>query len=178
MGLLFSNKVQWAELPPILFGDTMSKTKVLFGERIAKNGELRLGCSAVIFDPDRKKVLLTQRTDNGQWCLPGGRIEAGESVAEACIREVMEETCLQIRVLKLIGVYSDPHRLIVYPDGNKAHIVALSFEAEIIGGELGGSNETSAWGFFSLSDAEKMEMLAGHLERIRDAFAGTVAVIK
>ena len=64
----------------------MSKTRVVFGERIAKDGELRLGCSAVVFDTTREKILLTQRTDNGQWCLPGGRIEAGESVAEACVR--------------------------------------------------------------------------------------------
>jgi len=160
------------------FGDKMTKTKVLFGERIAKDGELRLGCSAVIFDPAREKVLLTQRTDNGQWCLPGGRIEAGETVAEACIREVLEETGLQIKVLRLIGVYSDPHKLVVYPDGNKAHIIALSFEAEIIGGELGGSNETIAWGFYYQQDAEELEMLAGHMERIRDAFAGNVSVIK
>lgn len=156
----------------------MTKTKVVFGDRIAKTGELRLGCSAVIFDFTRERVLLTQRTDNGQWCLPGGRIEAGESVAEACIREVWEETCLIIRVVRLLGVYSDPHKLVVYPDGNKAHIIALSFEAEIIGGELGGSNETIAWGFYNMLDAGNLEMLAGHMERIQDAFAGNLAVIK
>jgi 8-oxo-dGTP pyrophosphatase MutT (NUDIX family) len=150
----------------------------VFGDRIAKNGELRLGCSAVIFDPAREKILLTQRTDNEQWCLPGGRIEAGETVAEACAREVWEETGLTIEVLRLIGVYSDPHKMVIYPDGNQVHIIALSFEAGIVGGELGGSNETIAWGFYSLPEAEKMEMLAGHLERIRDAFTGKVALIK
>jgi ADP-ribose pyrophosphatase YjhB (NUDIX family) len=156
----------------------MSKTEVIFGDRIAKTGELRLGCSAVIFDAEHERVLLTQRTDNGQWCLPGGRIEAGESVEEACMRETWEETGLQTRVVRLIGVYSNPHKLVVYPDGNRAHIIALSFEAEITGGELGGSNETTAWGYYSLKDAENLEMLAGHMERIQDAFAGKLAVIK
>jgi len=61
----------------------LAKTRVMFGERIAKEGTLRLGCSAIIFDEGREKVLLTRRTDNGQWCLPGGRVEAGESVSEA-----------------------------------------------------------------------------------------------
>jgi 8-oxo-dGTP pyrophosphatase MutT (NUDIX family) len=159
-------------------GDHMEKTKVVFGERIAKQGDLRLGCSAVIFDPDREKVLLTQRTDNGQWCLPGGRVEPGESVAEACIREVFEETGLQIQIVSLIGVYSDPNKLVIYPDGNKVHIIALSFEANTIGGELGGSNETTAWGYFSLPQAENLDMLAGHLERIRDSFSGVGPVIK
>lgn len=156
----------------------MTKTKVVFGERIAREGELRLGCSAVIFDSTREKVLLTQRADNAQWCLPGGRIEPGESVSEACVREVWEETCLQVKVLRLIGVYSDPHKLVVYPDGNKAHIIALSFEAEIISGELGGSNETTSWGYFGIPEAEKVEMLAGHLERVRDAFACVETAIK
>jgi 8-oxo-dGTP pyrophosphatase MutT (NUDIX family) len=159
-------------------GDIMTKTKVIFGERISKTGELRLGCSAVIFDPRREQVLLTQRADNAQWCLPGGRVEAGESVAEACIREVWEETGLHVQVSRLIGVYSDPNKLVVYPDGNKAHVIALSFEAEIVGGELGGSNETIAWGYFSIEQSEKMEMLAGHLDRIRDAFTCRQAVIK
>ena len=156
----------------------MAKTEVVFGERIAKDGELRLGCSAVIFDEKRERILLTQRTDNGQWCLPGGRIEAGESVAEACVRETWEETGLKVRVLRLIGVYSNPNKLVIYPDGNKAHIIALSFEAEITGGELGGSNETTDWGYFNLLEAEKLEMLAGHLERIQDAISGDVAIIK
>jgi ADP-ribose pyrophosphatase YjhB (NUDIX family) len=156
----------------------MAKTKVIFGERVARQGELRLGCSAVIFDPSREKVLLTQRTDNGQWCLPGGRVEAGESVAEACIREVLEETGLQIQIVRLIGVYSDPNKLVIYPDGNKAHIIALSFEGEVVGGVLGGSNETTAWGYFSLPQAESLEMLAGHLERIHDSFSGQGSVIK
>ena len=156
----------------------MEKTKVVFGDRIAKQGELRLGCSAVIFEPTREKILLTQRTDNSQWCLPGGRVEAGESVAEACIREVFEETGLRVQIVRLIGVYSDPNKLVIYPDGNKAHIIALNFETEITGGELGGSNETTAWGYFSQAQAENLEMLAGHLERIRDAFSGPGPVIK
>jgi ADP-ribose pyrophosphatase YjhB (NUDIX family) len=44
-----------------------------------------LGCSAAIFD-ERGRILLTRRADNGQWCLPGGRMESGESAAEACER--------------------------------------------------------------------------------------------
>ena len=150
----------------------MAKTTVVFGERISKEGKLRLGCSAAIFDERREKLLLTRRTDNGQWCLPGGKVETGESVSEACAREVWEETGLRVRVTRLAGVYSDPNKLVIYPDGNKAHIVALSFEAEIIGGEPGISNETSDWGYFNLEEIGNLEMLSGHLERIRDIFAG------
>jgi ADP-ribose pyrophosphatase YjhB (NUDIX family) len=153
----------------------LANTRVVFGERVAKEGKLRLGCSAAIFDERRGKLLLTRRTDNGQWCLPGGRVEAGESVSEACVREVWEETGLQVRITRLAGVYSDPNKLVIYPDGNKVHIVALSFEAEIIGGKLGLSDETTEWGYFSLEEISNMELLGGHLERIKDVFTGQVA---
>jgi len=104
-------------------------TQVLYGPRLGREGEIRLGCSAAIFD-ERGHILLTRRTDNGQWCLPGGRVESGESVAEACEREVLEETGLSVRVKRLIGVYSNRDALMEYPDGNKVQIVVLNFEAE------------------------------------------------
>lgn len=144
-------------------------TQVLYGERLGKEGQLRFGCSAVIFNADRSKALLTRRTDNGLWCIPGGAMEAGESAAEACIREVWEETGLHVAVKRLIGIYSNPHQLVVYPDGNKAHIVVMSFEVEVVGGELGLSNETTAAGFYTVQEMETMPMHGKHKERVEDA---------
>lgn len=143
-------------------------TQVLHGDRLGRQGQLRLGCTAIIFD-DEKRVLLTRRTDNGQWCLPGGAMDSGESAAEACERELWEETGLRVRVKRLVGVYSDPDQLIIYPDGNKVFVVALSFEAEITGGALGLSNETTEAGFFSENAMETMPMLGNHKLRVEDA---------
>jgi ADP-ribose pyrophosphatase YjhB (NUDIX family) len=142
-------------------------TQVFYGPRLAKQGKIRLGCSAAIFDKDGR-ILLTRRADNGQWCLPGGRMESGESAAEACEREVWEETGLNVRVKRLVGIYSHPDQLVVYPDGNKAHIVALHFEAEITGGTLGLSNETTAFGYYTLQELDGLEFLGRHKERILD----------
>ncbi|MCB0119780.1 MAG: NUDIX domain-containing protein, partial [Anaerolineales bacterium] len=50
-------------------------SQVLYGPRLGKEGKVRVGCSAVIFDETRQKVLLTKRADNGRWCLPGGGME-------------------------------------------------------------------------------------------------------
>jgi len=144
-------------------------TQVLYGERLSKQGKIRLGCSAAIFD-ERGRILLTRRMDNGQWCLPGGRMESGESAAEACEREVLEETGLSVRVKRLVGVYSHPDQLVVYPDGNKAHIVALHFEADIISGELGLSNETTDFGYFTVDEIQGMELLGRHKELIFERF--------
>lgn len=142
-------------------------TQVLYGERLARQGKIRLGCSAAIFD-EHRRILLTRRADNGQWCLPGGRMESGESAAEACEREVFEETGLSVRVKRLVGVYSHPDQLVIYPDGNKAHIVALHFEAELIGGELRLSNETTDFGYFTMGEIHRMDLLGRHKERVID----------
>ncbi|HCK66196.1 MAG TPA: NUDIX hydrolase, partial [Anaerolineae bacterium] len=87
-------------------------SQVLFGHRLGKQGQIRIGCCAVIFDSKREKVLLTQRTDNGRWCLPGGAMDSGESASEACEREVFEETSLKVKAKRLIGVYSNPDQLV------------------------------------------------------------------
>ncbi len=144
-------------------------TQVLYGLRLGKEGKLRFGCSAVILDETCTKVLLTRRSDNGLWCIPGGAMESGESAAEACEREVFEETGLKVRVKRLVGVYSNPDQLVIYPDGNKVHIVVLGFEAEILGGKLGLSNETTDVGFFTLAAMENMPIHGMHKQRVEDA---------
>lgn len=153
-------------------------TQILYGPRLGREGILRVGCSAIIFDELRQKVLLTQRMDNGRWCLPGGQMEPGESAAEACEREVWEETGLKVRATRLVGVYSNPDQLVIYPDGNKAFFVVMSFEAEIVTGELGLSNETTAFGYFSLKDMESMPMHGEHKGRVEDALRGGDALMK
>jgi 8-oxo-dGTP pyrophosphatase MutT (NUDIX family) len=155
----------------------MAKTQVIYGERAGRDGKIRLGCSAAIFDESREKILLTRREDNGQWCMPGGAVDAGESVAEACAREVWEEVGLRVRILRLVGVYSDPHRLVVYRDGNKTQTVALHFEVEIVEGEPRLSDEVTDFGYFSAAEAQKLELLGNHYERILDTLAGQVAAV-
>ena len=145
-------------------------TQILYGDRIGAQGKLRLGCSAAILD-EKGRILLTKRQDNGQWCLPGGGMDSGESAVEACEREVLEETGLSVKVKRLVGVYSHPDQLAVYSKTDKFQIVALHFEAVIIGGELGLSDETSDFGYFALKEVEGLEMLGRHKERILDTLA-------
>ena len=144
-------------------------TQVFYGPRIGKQGNIRLGCSAAVFD-GQGRILLTKRSDNGQWCLPGGAVDPGETVSEACEREVLEETGLQVRVKRLIGIYSYSDQLVVYPDGNKIQVVALHFEVEATGGVAGLSNEVSDFGYFSLEQMEGLEFLGRHKERILDTY--------
>ena len=152
-------------------------TQILYGDRLGREGKIRVGCSAAIFD-DEGRVLLTRRADNGQWCLPSGGMEPGESPAEAVIRETFEETGLHVRVKRLVGVYSDPNQLVMYVDGNKVQIVAIHFEAEVTGGTLGLSEETTEFGWFSPEEIQNMELLGHHKQRLMDTWAGRSAVFE
>ncbi len=142
---------------------------ITFGDRIGREGALRVGASALIFDEAREKILMTQRSDNSRWCLPGGGMDPGESASETCIREVMEETGLEVRVIRLIGVYTTPDMLIEYRDGNKIQPVTFSFEAEVTGDELGLSDETIDFGWYTVAEIDAMDTLEHHLTRIHDA---------
>ena len=144
---------------------------LIYGDRIGKLGRIITACDAVIFDSPWEKVLLTRRTDNGRWCLPGGAMDPGESASECCAREVLEETGLVVTVGRLIGVYSTPHRITEYADGNRKQALDLVFEAVRISGELSVSDETTELGYFSPEQMKSMDVMELFHERVNDAFA-------
>ena len=146
-------------------------TSVLRGKRIARDGKIRLGCSAVLFSSNKKSVLLTRRKDNGLWCLPGGMVDPGETVVEACEREVLEETGLRVKVKRITGVYSDPDLIIVYPDGGKNHVIVLNFEVGFRQGVMSMSEETEDVRFFPVPEALSMDLFHNHAQHIRDTLA-------
>jgi len=81
------------------------------------------------------RVLLLQRGDGEDvWSFPGGVVEPGESVAEAVVREVHEETGLSVEPETLIGVYSGADYTYVYPNGDRVQPVISFFECRVVGG--------------------------------------------
>ena len=98
-------------------------------------------------------------------------MDPGESAAEACAREVLEETGLVVRVGKLVGVYSTPDLMIEYADGNKIQGVTLNFDVEPIGGQLGLSGETTEVGYFTIDEINNLDVMEHHHQRIHDALA-------
>ena len=111
------------------------------------NTRVRAGVGVVIRD-QRGWILLEKRSDNGMWGLPGGRIEPGESVTEAAMREVKEETGLIITITRLLGVYSEPTNRIVTFSDNVVHLVDILLEAGVVSGELSCSNESEDLQFY------------------------------
>ena len=132
-----------------------------------------IGTTAVVFD-DKGAVLLQKRSDNCLWDLPGGALDVGESVADGLIREVFEETGLNVAIKRLVGIYSDParHTIATYPGGQRVHFVGIVFECEIESGKLRISDESTDIGYFRPNQLPENTMAASRL-KIADALRDT-----
>lgn len=122
--------------------------------------------SAIVVN-EEGKLFLQQRKDNALWALPGGALEIGESIAETVIREVKEETGLDVIPTYIVGVYSDPKHVIAFPDGEIRQQFSICFACKIIGGELHLSDESLALGFFSFDEIEQLPIHRSTYKRIR-----------
>jgi 8-oxo-dGTP pyrophosphatase MutT (NUDIX family) len=71
------------------------------------------------------RVLLVRRADDGNWELPGGRVETGETAGGAAIREIREEAGITVELTGIAGIYSDPSHIVVYPDGAQQQIAVV-----------------------------------------------------
>ena len=110
---------------------------------------IRPGTCAAIFN-ERGEILLPKQADNGFWSMPGGAVDPGESAEQGALREVREETGLQVRVVRLVEVYSDPRNYMIthYPGGDIVHKVSLCFVCEWVAGTLQLSDESTDTGYF------------------------------
>jgi 8-oxo-dGTP pyrophosphatase MutT (NUDIX family) len=81
------------------------------------------------------RVLLQHRTD-GLWGLPGGAIEPGETPAESIVREVREETGLEVVPERLTAVLGGPDYRHRYGNGDKVELILILFDCRVVGGEL------------------------------------------
>ena len=120
---------------------------------------------------DLGRVLLVRRTDDGYWELPGGRVEVGESVSAAVVREVVEEAGVSIEVTGLAGVYSDPGHVLAYPHGKGIYQqLAVCFHA-ITPARVAQPDhqETSAAAWFDPEQTTQLDMHPAMRQRLTNA---------
>jgi ADP-ribose pyrophosphatase YjhB (NUDIX family) len=128
--------------------------------------------TAAVLD-DSGALLLVHRTDNDLWALPGGGVDPGESVADAVAREVKEEAGIDVEVGDLPGVYTNPHHVMAYDDGEVRQQFSLCFRARIIGGSLATSSETSEVEFVPVDRLDQLPIHPSIRLRIRHALDAT-----
>lgn len=107
---------------------------------------------------DAHEILMIERTDNGLWALPGGAQDFGESLTEAARREVAEETGIQIEIVGLSGLYSDPRHVIAYDDGEVRQEFSICFIGKMTGGQLRTSSESRQARWVPISELDGLTM--------------------
>src|SRR6266851_1185414 len=117
---------------------------------------LVVGSSAVVVD-DENRILLQRRSDSGNWALPGGTMDIGETFAQSAIREVKEETGFDVRIDRIVGIYSDPGHVFAYDDGEVRQEFSICLAATIVEGMLLVSSESTAVRFFPLPDLPDLQ---------------------
>jgi 8-oxo-dGTP pyrophosphatase MutT (NUDIX family) len=116
------------------------------------------------------RILLLRRAD-GLWSVPGGGLEPGERLDQAAVREVREETGLEVEPVALIGVYSDPAYTFTYPNGDRVQPIITFFECQVVGGTLQADmDEILGARYFGPKD-ELPPLMGCCLAKVRDAFA-------
>jgi ADP-ribose pyrophosphatase YjhB (NUDIX family) len=110
--------------------------------------------SAVVVD-QAGRILLHRRDDNELWSIPGGGMEVGERIADIIIREV-EETGLEVKPERVVGIYSHPQHVVEYADGEVRRQFSVCFACRLVGGDLVVSDESLEVGFVTPEQIEGM----------------------
>ena len=133
-----------------------------------KANSIAVAVSAFIQD-NEGRILMIRRTDNDLYSIPGGQLELGETLAEAAVREVREETGIECEVTGVIGLYSDPKHVIAYDDGEVRQEFSICFRATPRGGTLQTSKESKVVDWVMPSSLESMSIHSSIEMRIRHA---------
>jgi 8-oxo-dGTP diphosphatase len=113
--------------------------------------------------PSPEGVVLIRRGSDpfeGQWALPGGFVEVGETVEEAATREAAEETGLAVELARLVGVYSDPDR------DPRGHNVSVAFLARVLSGDFAAASDAAE---VAVLDPASVELAFDHRRIVEDA---------
>ena len=145
----------------------MARRDYFYDPAAPKPNSIHPAAAVALFNSEGS-ILLLRRKDNDKWTMPGGTLDFGESMTDCAIREVREETGLNIRITGLIGTYTDPQVLIAYSDGEVRQEFTLVYAAEIEAGELKIDDESKEYRWVPLSTALELALAESQRRRLRD----------
>ena len=115
-----------------------------------------------------RKLLMLKRIDSGNWTMPGGTMELGESLIDCAMRETKEETGLSIKIVDLIGIYTDPEIVVEYSDGEVRQEFSVLYYGIIINGDIKIDDESTEYKWVSESELLKLPMALSQKIRVND----------
>ena len=140
------------------------ETKFFYKNKLAPkpNKSPHLGVAVIIYN-DKNQILLEKRSDSNRWGLIGGGLEIDESLEQCLIREVYEETGLNLSHYEFVAVCDEPSRIIQYPDGNIIRSVTVLYKSFISGSvSLQCSYESKELKFCSINQLNDIDIVETH----------------
>ncbi|WP_086827345.1 NUDIX hydrolase [Streptomyces sp. NRRL B-24572] len=122
---------------------------------------------------DSGAILLQRRRDTGQWALPGGAQDIGETAAECAVRECLEETGIVAEITGFLGVYTNPNHIVAYTDGEIRQQYESTYIGRPVGGEPTVNDEADGVRFVQPADLAQYDIHASMRQQIGDYLVGT-----
>lgn len=135
----------------------MTRVDYLDNPNAPKANSIAVAVSAFIQD-EQGRLLMIRRADNDLYSIPGGQVEPGETLTQAAVREVKEETGIDIEVTGLIGIYSNPNHVIAYDDGEVRQEFSICFRSRPVHGEPRTSSESKEVRWVHLANLDHMNI--------------------
>lgn len=124
---------------------------------------------------DEGRLLLIHKIDNDYWALPGGGMDLGESIADAAIREVVEESGIEVEITGLVGLYTNPAHVMAYDDGEVRQEFSVCFHARNRGGVLReDGTETKSARWVTIEELDRISIHPSMRIRINDALSDRI----
>ena len=132
-----------------------------------KPNSLVPACGVLAAD-DSGRVLLQRRRDTGQWAIPMGKQDLGETPSQCAIRETLEETGVLTELTGILGVYSDPRHIVAYSDGEVRQEWELIFLGRPVSGTPTVNDEASDVRWVEAGDLEALDIHPTQWRQLRD----------
>ncbi|WP_055480470.1 NUDIX hydrolase [Sphaerimonospora mesophila] len=128
----------------------------------------------VVVTNDAGDLLMIRRSDNGNWAVPGGAIDLGESLPQAAVRETVEETGILCEITGLVGTYTDPKHVILYTSNGEARQeFSIVLTARAVDGEPTPSSESTEVRWVPRDQVEALQMDRSMALRVGHYLSGT-----
>ena len=137
-----------------------------------KPNSLVPACGILAVD-DLGRVLLQRRRDTGQWAIPMGKQELGETPSQCAIRETQEETGVLTEITGILGVYSDPGHIVAYTDGEIRQEWELILFGRPVSGSPAVNDEASDVRWVAVADLESLDIHPTQWRQLRDWLNGS-----
>lgn len=124
--------------------------------------------AAVAILNSKHQLLMLHRKDNQKWTMPGGTLEFGESMTECALREVKEESGLNVTIKDIIGTYTDPNIRVAYSDGEVRQEFTIVYYGEVSGYNVELDEESSGFQWVSLDNVLALPLADSQRRRISD----------